>query len=292
MGDIKIEPLNPMDADAALNETNNEDASAARNEIEAAGFNERLVAYVIDALPFVIFCYWTLSLFSNMDLIKYNSANELKWKVLWIGLYLLYETILSSGPRATVGKYLLGLRVRSKDGAYLSLGKAFFRSLGYFASSFVLNIGFLMALWTRNRRALHDFIGASRVVRIRPKKAVSDVIITVLAWGMLAFFIGSWTYQNILKVSPYERRQIVAARRSLLQIGKLEERHKRIYGRYTNDIKRLVRLSENPSFVKKSLLKSTDPTTIEIASNGRDYIVSAKAKNWRKTKVTISSLSR
>lgn len=291
MKNINIEPAKPEDGDKILEEKA-ETASVKPEEGVSAGFNERLVAYVIDALPFVVLCYWSLSLFSQMGLITHNPENELQWKFLWILLYLLYETVLSSGPRATVGKYLMGIRVRAADGSYLSVGRAFLRSAGYFASSTILNVGFLMVLWTKNKRGLHDFIGSSRVVKIRRGSAAAEFWTTVLAWAMLAFFIGSWVNQNIIQLSPREKQQVILAKRSLLEISKLEERHKQIYGGYTNDIKRLVVLSSSPGVIKRNLLKYTRPDTIEISSNGRDFIISAEAKNWRKTRVEVSSISR
>ena len=260
--------------------------------LKSAGFNERFIAYVIDALPFVAACYWTLVKLVSVKLIVFNTGNEFKWKIIWILLYLAYETIFSSGGRATLGKYIMGIRVRNADGSYLSAGKAFLRSVSYFLSSIPLNAGFLMALFTAKKRALHDYIGSSRVVRVKEKGPLAEGFIIVVSWGLLAFFIGSWLNQSFFTFAPSEKKQIILAKRSLSRIAYLEEIHKQRYGGYTSDMKRLIVLSRNARFIKEDLIKNIEIDSLMISSNGEEYVISAKAKNWRKSKVKIGSVHR
>ncbi|MCG2726294.1 MAG: RDD family protein [Elusimicrobia bacterium] len=260
--------------------------------LKPAGFNERLIAYVIDALPFVAVCYWTLVKLVSAEFIVFNPRNELKWKLIWIFLYLVYETIFSSGGRATLGKYIMGIRVKNSDGNDLSIGKAFLRSIAYFISSIPLNAGFLMALFTAKKRALHDYIGSSRVIKVRENGPMAEGFIIVVAWGLLAFFIGSWVNQSFLTLAPSEKKQIILAKRSLSRIGRLEEIHKQRYGGYTSDIKRLIVLSHDARAIKEDLVKNIQIDSLLISSNGKDYIISAKAKNWRKSEVKIISARR
>lgn len=260
------------------------------DDLKAAGFNERFIAYVIDALPFVSLCYWSLSKLISNDFIVFNSRNVLKWQLVWIALYLIYETVFSSGGRATVGKYLMGIRVRDANGSNLSVGKAFLRSVGYFASAIPFNLGYIMAIFTKKKRALHDYMGSSRVISVRERSPMAEGFIIVVAWAALAFFVGSWVNQNFIKLSLAEKKQVVMAKRTLSRIAHLEEIYKKTYGRYTNDFPSLVSLSRNPDIIKRDLLNHIDTNTLMISSNGRDYVISAKAKNWRKSNVKISSL--
>ena len=108
----------------------------------------------------------------------------------------------------------------------------------------------------------------------------------------MAFFIGSWVNQSFLTLDPSEKKQIVLAKRSLSRIGQLEEIHKKRYGGYTSDIKRLIVLSRNPRVIQKDLMKNIQIDSLMISSNGRDYVISAKAKNWRKTEIKINSVRR
>jgi uncharacterized RDD family membrane protein YckC len=73
---------------------------------------------------------------------------------------------------ATLGKMANRLLVVNPDGSKISYGKAFGR---YFASNwisgvFTLFIGYLMAIWDDEKRALHDRICNTRVIR-KPRPA-------------------------------------------------------------------------------------------------------------------------
>ncbi|OGR42129.1 MAG: hypothetical protein A2X35_06595 [Elusimicrobia bacterium GWA2_61_42] len=254
-----------------------------------AGFNERFLAYVIDAFPFVAGTYLSFNAMVKGGVISYTSANEWKWKLLWIGAYLAYETILSSGGRATVGKLIMNIRVRAKDGGDLSVGRAFFRSLSYFLSSATLNLGYFMALVTPEKRALHDYVAGSRVISLRERGDLASGLVLALSWGLMAIFIGSWLNQTVLKISPAEKTQIIAAHRTISKLAKLEEIYMRREGHYTNDLKTLADMTGNVNAVRAELFKTLEPGTLAIASNGRKYVITAKARNWRKTEVEVVS---
>ena len=256
-----------------------------------AGFNERVLAYVIDAAPFVAAAYFTFSLLVGNGSMQYSFAAEIKWKVLWIVPYVIYETIFSSGGRATIGKYLLDIRVKAADGVTdLSGGKAFMRALGYFFSAAPLNLGYLLALVTSGKRALHDYLGGSRVISIKERSDRADGLILAVAWALMAMFTGSWKNRNFLTLSPGERLQVGLAHVTIAKIAKLEEIHRMTYGRYTEDMKRLAALTGNPAAVRREIMKTIEPNTLTLATDGRAYIISAKAKNWRKTEVSVSSM--
>lgn len=252
-----------------------------------AGFNERFVAYVIDALPFVLMIGWTLKPAVNAGLIAPGSS--FKWKLLWIALYIIYETIFSSGGRATLGKWIMNIRVRAADGGNLSVGRAFVRSCSYFLSSATLNVGYLMALFTVNKRALHDMTAGSRVVSLKERGDVAEGLVLALSWGLMAIFFGSWVNKTVLRITPSEKRQIVAAHRTISKIAKLEEIYMQQEGRYTNDLRKLANLTGNVNAVAAELYKTLEPNTLVISSNGRKFVITAKARNWRHTEVQVVS---
>lgn len=79
----------------------------------------------------------------------------------------LYSTVLHARAGGqTLGKMLTGVRVTGVEGDALSIGAAFLRFIGYFASLGTLGLGFVMAGLRRDRRALHDLLAGSRVVRV------------------------------------------------------------------------------------------------------------------------------
>ena len=78
---------------------------------------------------------------------------------LRILLLLFYAPLMeASGRQATVGKMAVGLRVRTLQGRPISFGRAFLRNLAELLCLLTLTGGYLMALFTRRRQALHDFL--------------------------------------------------------------------------------------------------------------------------------------
>jgi uncharacterized RDD family membrane protein YckC len=66
----------------------------------------------------------------------------------------------------TAGKWATGLRVERRDGEPLSFARALLRhTVGYFVSLLTLGVGFLLAAFNREGRALHDLVAGTVVVR-------------------------------------------------------------------------------------------------------------------------------
>jgi uncharacterized RDD family membrane protein YckC len=79
---------------------------------------------------------------------------------------MLYEVIFVGLRGQTPGKILLNLKVIRMDAGEVDYVKAFIRWIGKLASGFILGIGYLMAAFTTNKRALHDLIAGTRVIRL------------------------------------------------------------------------------------------------------------------------------
>ena len=82
----------------------------------------------------------------------------------------LYEALLTSGPHgATFGKQAVGVRIVCADGAPLSFGRATGRHfLKILVTPMVpLAIGYMLAGWTKGKRALHDFMADTLVIKVR-----------------------------------------------------------------------------------------------------------------------------
>ncbi|HOJ86798.1 MAG TPA: RDD family protein [Elusimicrobiales bacterium] len=273
-----------------LNDIKKEEATKEEETYRIAGFNERFLAYLIDTLPFVFLNYYSLTFLIKTNYLIYSDSLASKWKWGWIALFIIYEVIFTSGGRVTLGKKLLGIRVVSKNGENLSIIKAFIRVIGYFISSFTLNLGYIAALTNKNRVSLHDLLASSRVIRTREKSPFVEGAILVLSWGLMAFFVAGWANRTVLQVTPSEKKQINEARRTLAKLAKLQEIHYRKYGFYTNDIKKLAELTGDIKAVRYELSKTLAEGSLEMASDGKSFVITAKAKNWRKTQVEISNL--
>ncbi len=79
--------------------------------------------------------------------------------------WLYFALFESSSKQATWGKQLFGLHVTDSQGQRISFARATGRTFAKIISYAILYIGFMMAGWTKEKCALHDFIAGTRVVK-------------------------------------------------------------------------------------------------------------------------------
>jgi uncharacterized RDD family membrane protein YckC len=92
-----------------------------------------------------------------------------------VGLVWLINTLVSCAYEAffvyqfaaTPGKMALGLKVVRADGARVGLGRAIGRYFAKMLSAIILMIGYIIAGFDHQKRALHDMICDTRVIRVR-----------------------------------------------------------------------------------------------------------------------------
>jgi uncharacterized RDD family membrane protein YckC len=85
-----------------------------------------------------------------------------------VAAWLYFAFFESSGRQATPGKSALGLIVAGPDSRKIGFGRASIRFAAKLVSGMFLGLGFLMALVTQRRQALHD-LAAETVVLTRSK---------------------------------------------------------------------------------------------------------------------------
>jgi len=143
------------------------------------GFWIRLVAYIVDSFIVTIAAIAIVGIFIAAVLVADQSTDDGKDSLFIAGSIIvmvlalllinwLYEALMTSSPRgATLGKLALGLRIVRADGAQLSFGRATARHfLKYMITPLVpLAIGYLMAAFTDRKRALHDVLAETLVIR-------------------------------------------------------------------------------------------------------------------------------
>ena len=148
---------------------------------EPGGFFRRLGASLVDS---VILLALNLLLLSPVFLVllfrdAFQKTDLLRdWAFLGIvvgcglmifGADLWYVVGGWARTGRTPGKALLRLAVvpagPSAPGSGIGLKKAFVRFLGYGLSGALLGIGYLLVLFRKDRRALHDLLAGTRVVR-------------------------------------------------------------------------------------------------------------------------------
>jgi uncharacterized RDD family membrane protein YckC len=130
-----------------------------------AGFWIRGLALIVDAV--------ILGVFSLVIAMWFKPAAAESIRALALGLTLqvslafLYMPALWSSPmQATAGQRLFRLKVIDAiDGGRISLMRGVLRVLAMIFSGVILGIGYIMAAFTERKRALHDMIAATYVVK-------------------------------------------------------------------------------------------------------------------------------
>jgi uncharacterized RDD family membrane protein YckC len=87
--------------------------------------------------------------------------------LIGLALGVAYEVYFLSSNGATPGKMALGLRVIRADGGTISPMLALGRHFAMWVSTFILMIGYIMAGFDPEKRALHDRICETRVIYSR-----------------------------------------------------------------------------------------------------------------------------
>jgi len=144
-------------------------APVSAQSIAPAGLVRRSAAALVDGLALIGFLfvdYYLLVTLLGWSIDREEAgATDILFFVVAIGFGWAYCALPeSSGRGRTLGKRLLGLSVRDRDGEVPGLGRATLRFAARFATLATLLIGWLLILVTRRRRALHDFIAGTIVV--------------------------------------------------------------------------------------------------------------------------------
>jgi uncharacterized RDD family membrane protein YckC len=149
---------------------------AAAPAFRYGGFWIRVVATIIDGVvlqvvQFVILASFGLTAFYGAG----NGTPDPDAQVALVGLVFLivlalhfcYFVIFWSRTGATLGYMALGLKLVRPDGSPVSVGQAIGRWFSYALSVMILGFGLFMAGWDDQKRALHDRICETRVIRTR-----------------------------------------------------------------------------------------------------------------------------
>jgi uncharacterized RDD family membrane protein YckC len=135
-----------------------------------AGFSLRASAMLIDfTLLWVVFVLVQLAVMApgEMPQVGGAPAGDGGQQLYTGGLaWWVYKAVLhSSSWQGTVGKMVLGLRVTDQEGHRISFVRATLRYAAEVASYPLIGIGYLVAIFSRRRQALHDMVARTCVVQ-------------------------------------------------------------------------------------------------------------------------------
>lgn len=130
------------------------------------GFFRRLAARSVDG--FLVLLAAAASFLLLQELLGVRPARAgppLSFYPYLFAFYLFYHALLeSSHLQASLGKFLLGLRVTDLEGRPISFCRALWRAFFYQLHGPFL-IGLLLAAFTPRKQTLHDYAAGTLVVR-------------------------------------------------------------------------------------------------------------------------------
>lgn len=149
-------------------------------KLKPAGFWMRFLATIIDGILISVLT-WIIAILINDNTTNQlqqslnQSSDELSMSVEYMMspseliaslLYAIVFVIIftATSLKGSPGKLLCRIQVVNPDMSKISIGKSIGRYLSYIISGFIFMIGFMMAGWTKDKRALHDMICNTRVV--------------------------------------------------------------------------------------------------------------------------------
>ncbi|HUB68685.1 MAG TPA: RDD family protein [Candidatus Methylacidiphilales bacterium] len=128
----------------------------------------RFVAVFIDGIIIDIFVFLPLFFILGAGgFLLHQGISPLTNVMIIIVEYLfpaLYEIIFIGRYGATPGKMVMKIKVVTVDRAPMTYGRSTGRYFSKMLSGIILGIGYLMAIWDEEKRALHDRICKTRVV--------------------------------------------------------------------------------------------------------------------------------
>lgn len=137
---------------------------------EPAGFWLRVLAATIDSLVCntVIFVMsLSLGYLFKTSHYSFNEMAQLIVMAMGIIVTLFYYIFFTGYGGQTPGKMALQIKVIHNNGTQVSYGQAIMReTIGKMISYLLLGIGYLMVAFRRDKRAMHDLLASTRVIKL------------------------------------------------------------------------------------------------------------------------------
>ena len=137
-------------------------------ELQLATVGRRFGAVTLDSLVMMVPVFF-LAFFIAFAAASVFSPDSPAFGVINLLVYavpIAYEGFFLSGTGQTPGKKWLGLKVVNPDGSDISNGQAWGRATGKTLINLCMGIGYLPALFTKEKTTVHDVLAKTRVIRL------------------------------------------------------------------------------------------------------------------------------
>jgi len=148
----------------------------ARGEFRYASVGRRFVAILIDGIITGVACTVPLVVISSIIVARNPPGQKTPALPGWftaLGIFfdfvpLIYEVVMIANYGATLGKMAMKIKVMRPDGSPISYARSIGRYFAKILSGLIIYIGYLMAFWDDEKRALHDRMCDTRVFSVDP----------------------------------------------------------------------------------------------------------------------------
>lgn len=253
-------------------------------EARAARFSDRFIAYLLDGLPFGAGAAGTV--WALLGPLGKAPTPELLALVgaVWVTFVFAYQ-LAGNLKGGTPGKRLLGLRVVARDGAPPAFMAALIRSLVWLAGSTAGSFGFIVALFNRENRALHDYASGTIVVEAyRKSPAEGAALFLAGAMGVIAAF-GFQVYTGWARPTPRDKAAVSKAADGLSVIAQVQEAYKAKHGTYAVSIDQLAEVSGDPAEFRTAMAVLFMPEPFKMEAGNRGWRIRAVARDRARTTV-------
>lgn len=253
-------------------------------ETRAARFSDRFVAYLIDSVPFGVGAAGTVWILVGP--LEKAPTPELLALVgaAWVTAVFAYQ-IAGNLSGATIGKRLLGLRVIARDGGSPGFTRSLIRAMVWLIGSTAGSFGFLVALFNRENRTLHDYASGTVVVEAYAKSASEGAALFLAgalgAIGLFSFQI----YSGWARPTPRDRAAVSKANDGLAVIARVQEAYKLKNGVYAASIDQLAEASGDPAEFRTAMDLLFMPEPFKMEAGNRGWRVRAAARDRHHTVV-------
>ncbi|WP_375330821.1 RDD family protein [Candidatus Tisiphia endosymbiont of Oplodontha viridula] len=139
------------------------------NECIYCGFWRRSIAVVLDRILIIFFLICIIMILVSNPTLADTLSDSFISTLIILSLTILYDPIFqSSSMQATLGGYILGMKIINEDGTRISFLKALIRFiiLALISSTVILGIiSVFCVICTDKKKFLHDMIFGTRMVK-------------------------------------------------------------------------------------------------------------------------------
>lgn len=251
--------------------------------LRSGRFSDRFVAYLLDTVPFAVGAAGWTWVWGGPLARPLTERSLIGIGAAWMGLAVLWQFAWNTAG-GTPGKRLLGLRVATADGASPGVVRSALRALGWLLSTPLANLGFAIALFHPQTRALDDLIAGTYVVEEGSRRP-SGTLLFLLAVAAVAGLLALQAWLGLTRPTPEDLAAVARARQGVEVLARIEEAYKASRGTYTDSLTDLAAASGDPALFRSAMRDVFAPTPFVLEAGNRRWRVTAAAKDRRRTLV-------